>query len=123
MALTSIEKLTQLENLDAWGKITDLDGEVLDDSPNVKVFGKMSLGAPTDAISSGYFGTEKGKYRLVYPFSEQAVIVFGEVTITDESTGVTTTFKAGDFWVVEKGTSTVWEVKSDFFIKHYFAVI
>ncbi|MDC4327783.1 cupin domain-containing protein [Acinetobacter baumannii] len=123
MALTSIGKLNHLEDLDAWGQITDLGGEVLDGSPNVKVFGKMSLGAPTDAISSGYFGTEKGKYRLVYPFSEQAVIVFGEVAITDESTGVTTTFKAGDFWVVEKGTSTVWEVKSDFFIKHYFAVV
>ncbi|HCH7477803.1 MULTISPECIES: cupin domain-containing protein [Acinetobacter] len=123
MALTNIEKLNQLENLDAWGQITDLGGEALDGSPNVKVFGKMSLGAPTDAVSAGYFGTDKGKYRLVYPFSEQAVIVVGEVAITDESTGITTTFKAGDFWVVEKGTSTVWEVKSDFFIKHYFAVV
>ncbi|MDO7210439.1 cupin domain-containing protein [Acinetobacter nosocomialis] len=123
MALTSIGKFNQLDDLDAWGQITDLGGEVLDSSSNVNVFGKMSLGAPTDEISSGYFGTEKGKYRLVYPFSEQAVIIVGEVAITDESTGITTTFKAGDLWVVEKGTSTIWEVKSDFFIKHYFAVV
>ncbi len=36
MALTNIEKLNQLENLDAWGQITDLGGEALDGSPNVK---------------------------------------------------------------------------------------
>ncbi|MCG2575123.1 cupin domain-containing protein [Acinetobacter sp. ME22] len=123
MALTGIEKLTQLENLVSWGKITDLGGEVLDDSSNVSVFGKMLLGEPTDRIHSGYFGTEKGKFRLIYPFNEQAVLIFGEVTITDESTGISTTFKAGDFWTAEKGTSTVWEVKSNFFIKHYFAAV
>lgn len=32
MALTSIGKLNQLEDLDAWGQITDLGGEVLDGS-------------------------------------------------------------------------------------------
>ncbi|WP_111892401.1 cupin domain-containing protein [Acinetobacter sp. MB5] len=118
----TINPQVQLEDLDAWGQITDLGGELLAEH-NVDIFGKMTLGAPTDAISAGYFGTKQGKYRLVYPFSEQAVIVAGELSITDESTGETHNYKAGDFFVAAKGTSTVWEVKSDFFIKHYFAAV
>ncbi|SPL71946.1 cupin domain-containing protein [Acinetobacter stercoris] len=122
MALTSIEKLNDYTALDVWGYITDLGGVLLDNSNNVQVYGKMSLGEPTDSISSGYFGTQKGKYRLIYPFSEQAVILYGEVEITDESTGISKTYKAGDIWIVEKGTSTIWEVKSEYYIKHYFSV-
>jgi uncharacterized cupin superfamily protein len=38
----------------------------------------MTHGAPTDPVSSAYFGTTQGKFRMVYPFSEQAVIVTGE---------------------------------------------
>lgn len=123
MALTVIEKSPKLVDLDAWGQITALGGELLDGTTSVDVYGKMSLGTPTDAVSAGYFGTTQGTYRLVYPFSEQAVILVGEVEITDESTGIATTFKAGDLWVVNKGVSTVWKVKSDFFIKHYFATV
>lgn len=123
MALTAIEKSLQLADLEAWGQITDLGGELLDGTSAVDVYGKMSLGAPNDAVSAGYFGTTQGTYRLVYPFSEQAVILIGEVEITDESTGQVHTFKAGDLWVVDKGVSTVWKVKSDFFVKHYFATV
>ncbi|WP_120429755.1 cupin domain-containing protein [Acinetobacter baylyi] len=123
MALTVISKLNTLSELEAWGKITDFGGEMLEGTTSVDVYGKMSLGGPTDAISAGYFGTTRGTYRLIYPFSEQAIILEGEVEITDESTGVTTTFKKGDLWVVDKGVSTIWNVKSDFFVKHFFAAI
>ncbi|MHA3103042.1 cupin domain-containing protein [Acinetobacter sp. ANC 3791] len=122
ITFVTINPQVKLEDLDAWGQITDLGGELLADH-NVDIFGKMTLGAPTDSISAGYFATKKGKYRLVYPFSEQAVIVAGELSITDESTGEIHNYKAGDFFVAAKGTSTVWEVKSDFFIKHYFAAV
>lgn len=123
MALIAIEKSPMLTDLEAWGQITDFGGELLDGSSAVDVFGKMSLGEPSDALSAGYFGTTQGTYRLVYPFSEQAVILVGEVEITDESTGKAQTFKAGDLWVVDKGVSTVWKVKSDFFVKHFFATV
>lgn len=123
MALTVIKKSINLAELDVWGKITDFGGEMLDGTTSVDVYGKMSLGEPNDAVSAGYFATTNGTYRLVYPFSEQAVILVGEIEITDESTGITTTFKAGDLWVVDKGVSTVWKVKSDFFVKHYLATV
>lgn len=121
MSLTTIEQGIKISALDAWGKLSDIGGQILEGG-EVAAFGKMTHGAPTDPVSAGYFGTTKGKFRLVYPFSEQATVVEGEVRITDESTGETNTFKAGDSWFVKKGTSTVWEVVSDGFVKHYFAV-
>ncbi|MCY1431888.1 hypothetical protein D3C76_586800 [compost metagenome] len=59
---------------------------------------------------------------MTYPFSEQATVVSGELLLTDESTGQTTRYKAGDSWFVTKGTPVLWEVLSDSFVKHYYAV-
>jgi uncharacterized protein len=122
VSLTAIQHGIQLAQLDAWGKLSDLGAQVLEGG-EVAVFGKMTFGAPTDPVSAGYFGTTPGKFRLVYPFSEQATVVTGELRITDESTGETRTFKAGDSWFVTKGTSTLWEVISDGFVKHYLAIV
>jgi uncharacterized protein len=122
VSLTAIQHGIQLAQLDAWGKFSDLGAQILEGG-EVAAFGKMTFGAPTDPVSAGYFGTTRGKYRLVYPFSEQATVVTGELRITDESTGETRTFKAGDSWFVTKGTSTLWEVISDGFVKHYLAIV
>lgn len=120
MSLTSIKLGTSISELDAWGSVRDLGSEILSDG-DVHAYGKFTHGAPTDPVSAAYFGASKGKFRLVYPFNEQATIVNGEVKITDESTGETRTFKAGDSWFVTKGTSTVWEVVGDQVVKHYLA--
>ncbi|NIE63637.1 cupin domain-containing protein [Burkholderia sp. Ax-1719] len=120
MSLTAIQQGIQLSDLEAWGKLSDLGAQILEGG-DIGAFGKMTHGAPTDAVSAAYFGTNQGKFRLVYPFSEQATVVQGEVRLTDESSGETRTFKAGDSWFVTKGTSTVWEVLSDGFVKHYLA--
>ncbi|MBK5007749.1 DUF861 domain-containing protein [Pseudomonas sp. S60] len=120
MTLTVAQHGIQLTELDAWGTVADLGSEILEGE--VKAFGKMTHGAPTDAISSAYFGTTRGKFRMVYPFSEQAVVVTGEIQLTDESTGKVSRLKAGDAWFVTKGTPVLWEVLSESFVKHYFAV-
>jgi uncharacterized protein len=122
VSLTAIQHGIQLAQLDAWGKFSDLGAQILEGG-EVAAFGKMTFGAPTDPVSAGYFGTTRGMYRLFYPFSEQATVVTGELRITDESTGETRTFKAGDSWFVTKGTSTLWEVISDGFVKHYLAIV
>lgn len=121
MPVTTLKKDTQLSDLDAWGTVADLGSEILEGEVNA--FGKMTFGAPTDPVSSAYFGTTQGKFRMVYPFAEQATVVTGEVLLTDESTGQTTRYKAGDSWFVTKGTPVLWEVVSDSFVKHYFAVV
>jgi uncharacterized cupin superfamily protein len=120
MPLTTLEKNIQLSDLDAWGTVADLGSQILEGE--VKAFGKMTFGAPTDPVSSAYFGTTQGKFRMVYPFAEQATVVTGEVVLTDEATGQSTRYKAGDSWFVTKGTAVLWEVVSESFVKHYFAV-
>lgn len=118
MSLTPIKQGIAINELDAWGSLTNLGGEILEGG-DVQAYGKLTHGAPTDSISAGYFGTGKGKYRLVYPFNEQATILQGEVRITDETTGDSKLYRAGDTWFVTKGTSTLWDVLSDGYTKHY----
>jgi uncharacterized cupin superfamily protein len=50
-------------------------------------------------------------------------VVLGEVTLTDESSGQTSHYKAGDSWFVTKGTPILWHITSEAFIKHYLAAV
>jgi len=120
MSLTPLKNGISLNELDNWGSIADLGSHVLEGQINA--FGRMTFGAPTDSISAAYFGTNQGKFRMTYPFSEQATLLSGELKLTDESSGITTHFHPGDSWFVEKGTPVVWEVVSENgFVKHYLA--
>ena len=112
-APVTIGDLTPIGTVEVLGS-TILEGEC-------KAYVKGTFGAPTDAVSAGYFGTSQGKFRMVYPFNEQATVVQGEVSLTDESTGLTHHYKAGDAWAVTRGTPVLWEVRSPTFIKHYLA--
>jgi len=121
MSLIPLTPGTTLEQLDNWGSVAQLGFEIIAGG-EITAFGKMTYGAPLDAISAAYFGTTKGKFRMTYPFSEQATIMSGEVLLTDESTGITTRFCAGESWFVQKGTPILWEVvSSNGFVKHYLA--
>lgn len=120
MTLTVLKQHIQLGELDAWGTVADLGSEILEGE--VRAFGKMTFGAPADAISSAYFGTTQGRFRMVYPFNEQATVMTGEVRLTDESTGQSSVYKVGDSWFVSKGTPVLWEILSESFVKHYLAV-
>jgi uncharacterized cupin superfamily protein len=117
----SIKQGFTIDELETWGTVADLGSEILEGEG--KAFGKMIFGAPTDPVSAGYFGVTRSKFRMVYPFHEQAIVVSGEVTLTDETTGQATTYKTGDSWFVEKGTAVLWDVTSESFVKHYFAVV
>ncbi|MFO3705083.1 cupin domain-containing protein [Xanthomonas codiaei] len=122
MTFTPIKHALSLDELDDWGKVTYLGTQMLGDE--LKAYGRMTHGAPTDPVGAAYFGTTKGRFRMTYPFSEQATVVLGEVLMTDESTGITHHLKSGDSWFVEKGTPMLWDIVSDAgFIKHYFAVV
>ncbi|MDH6148176.1 hypothetical protein OKW46_002101 [Paraburkholderia sp. WSM4179] len=63
MSLTAIERGIALLELDAWGSLTGLGGEILEGG-DVRAFGRFTHGAPTDAISAGYFGTSKGSVAI-----------------------------------------------------------
>ncbi|KAF1068071.1 MAG: hypothetical protein GAK45_01480 [Pseudomonas citronellolis] len=121
MSLTPLKHGTSLSELDAWGTVADLGSQILEG--DARAFGKMTHGAPTDPVSAGYFGVTRSKFRMVYPFTEQATVVAGEVLLTDEASGQTTRYGVGDSWFVTKGTAVLWEVTGESFVKHYFAVV
>jgi len=59
MTLTAAKQGVQLSELDPWGSVADLGSDILEG--DVNAFGKMTHGAPTDPVSSAYFGTTRGK--------------------------------------------------------------
>ncbi|AEG48133.1 protein of unknown function DUF861 cupin_3 [Sphingobium chlorophenolicum L-1] len=114
-------KADAIPALDSWGTVADIGSEILDGE--CAASGKMIHGAPTDAVSCGFFAVTKGKFRMTYPFTEHAVVLEGSLTLTDEGTGVSTTYTAGEGWFVEKGAVILWDVHSDRFVKNYLAVV
>jgi len=116
--LTKIDRT--IPPLDSWGSVTNLGSEILEG--DVQAMGHMVHGAPTDPVSCAYFGVTRGKFRMTYPFDEHAVVVEGTVTLTDEATGIATSYGIGDAWFVRKGTPVLWDVTSDRFVKNYFAI-
>ena len=107
--------------LDSWGTVADLGSEILEGECHA--LGKMVFGAPTDRVSCAYFGATRGRFRMTYPFNEHAVVLEGEVTLTNEATGESRSYGPGEGWFVEKGTPVLWTVTTDRFVKNYFAVV
>lgn len=89
---------------------------------DVYFYWRPTYGEPTDKVQAGYFATEKSIYSVTSHFTEQVVLIVGEVEITNENTGEKKLYKAGDAWFVEQGVPTLWDIKSEYFIKHYFGV-
>lgn len=119
--LLKIKKINSLDELDNWGTVEDLGSIILEG--NGKAYGRFTLGNPETPISGAYFGVAKSKFRMTYPFTEQATIVTGTLTLTNEETGEIFHFKEGDNFIVKKGTKVLWDITSDFFVKHYLSAL
>ena len=120
MSITPIKHTIVRQDLQPVGSITNLGATV--ESGTVEAFALGTFGAPTDAVSAGYFGVTRGVFRMTYPFNEQATVVHGSVKLTDVATGASVTYSTGESWFVTQGTEVLWEIQSDFFIKHFLAV-
>lgn len=116
-----IKQGTRPETLDSWGTVADLGSQILEGE--CKASGKMEFGAPDSPQSCGWFSCTSGKFRMVYPFNEHATVVEGEVTLTDENTGKSVTYKVGDSWFMAKGTPVLWQISTPRFTKNYFACV
>lgn len=119
--MKKIEKKISISSLDSLGSVTDLGSELL--SGDGAVYGKLTLGSPEEAVHAGYFGVSKSKFKMTYPFNEQAIVLVGSVTLTDEESGESLTFNEGDCWIAEKGSKVIWEIHSPNFVKHYLATV
>lgn len=121
MSILSLSAAPSINHMSPIGSVENLGATVLQGP--VDAYASGTFGGPTDPVSAGYFGVTKGVFKMVYPFNEQAVVVHGSVKLTDVASGQSQTYKSGDSWFVTQGTEVLWEVESDFFIKHFFAVV
>ena len=112
---------TTIPMLTPWGTVADLGSEILEGEG--KAFGAFTHGNPESQVSGGFFAVTKSTFRMVYPFTEHAVVLEGEVTLQNETTGEAHTYKPGEGWMIEKGTPVLWTVHSPRFVKHYMAVV
>jgi uncharacterized cupin superfamily protein len=121
MSITQITTSLRQQDLHPIGSVTNLGASV--EASDVQAFALGTFGGPTDPVSAGYFGLTRGTFRMTYPFNEQATVVQGSVRLTDVAAGTSVTYSVGDSWFVTQGTDVVWEIQSDFFVKHFFAVV
>jgi uncharacterized cupin superfamily protein len=121
MSITRITTSLRQQDLHPIGSVTNLGATV--EGNDVQAFALGTFGAPADPVSAGYFGLTRGTFRMTYPFNEQATVVQGSVRLTDVAAGTAVTYSVGDSWFVTQGTEVVWEIQSDFFVKHFFAVV
>jgi uncharacterized cupin superfamily protein len=110
-----------LPELESWGTVANLGSSLIQGEANAQ--GLVHFGTPTSPQSAGYFACTKGKFDMEYPFHEHATVLEGEVTLSNRKTGESIHFKSGDSWFIEKGTQISWDVHSERFVKHYFAVV
>jgi hypothetical protein len=121
MRITQINTSLRKQDLHPIGSVSNLGATV--EAGDVQAFVKGTFGGPTDPVSAGYFGVTHGTFRMTYPFNEQATVVQGSVKLTDVAAGTSVTYNVGDSWFATQGTEVLWEIQSDFFVKHYFAVV
>lgn len=110
-----------LPELQQIGSVSNLGATVVAGEPNVGV--AMIFDAPTDNLNCGVFSCTRGTFVMEYPFAEHATVWEGTATLTNENTGESVKYQAGDSWFVEKGTPVRWEITSDRFVKHYLAIV
>ncbi|WP_343731902.1 cupin domain-containing protein [Duganella sp.] len=121
MSLTRISNTIRQQDLHLIGPVSLLGATI--EAGTVDAYALGTFGAPADAVSAGYFGVTRGVFRMTYPFNEQATVVQGSVKLTDVASGASVVYQTGDSWFVTQGTEVLWEIQSDFFIKHFFAVV
>jgi uncharacterized cupin superfamily protein len=111
------KKPVSTSGLVSWGTPEDVGCKTLEGSP--ELFGSIALGSLETPIMAGLYKATKGKFEIPYPFHEHACVLEGEVALTDES-GETRVFGPGDSWIVRKGETVIWDVRSDYVLKSFF---
>ena len=100
------------------GDPENLGGHVLEGNP--QIFARIDYSH--NGTTAGLFKATTGKIEILFPFTEHATILEGEVTLTDE-TGQSHTYKAGDSYFIRQGQVILWEVKGQQVIKSFFNVV
>ena len=107
--------------LDDWGTPEDIGATTVEGA--VAVSGKLLFGSLESAVSGGLYAASHGKYRVTYAFHEHATLLDGQLALTDETDGKTVIYGPGDSWIIAKGTTVLWDIRSDRIRKSYLAAV
>lgn len=115
MIVYGAQDQVDMSKLSRLGRPEQLGGTVLSGSPELS--GRIDYSS--GGMTAGLFKATTGVVRIVFPFSEHATILQGEVTLTDE-TGQTHTFRKGDSYFIRQGQVIRWEVRGKYVLKSFF---
>src|SRR5437867_2789586 len=108
------EKVPESELFDL-GPPEGLGGEVIEGDPRISA----RIDYATGDLLAGVFQATRGKVLIHFPFSEHAIILNGEVKLTDEW-GNSANLGAGDSYFISQGSVILWEVRGDRVQKTFF---
>ncbi len=95
-------KLNQpVPELQPIGSVSLLGALPTEGDPQVAV--AMIYGKPEDVFTCGLFSSTRGGFTMIYPFTEHATVLEGEVELTVAGQEPIR-FSPGDSWFVEQGT-------------------
>ncbi len=97
------------------GPPANLGATVLDGDPRISARIDYSAGN----LLAGVFQATRGTARILFPFTEHATIVDGEVELTDQS-GNHARLEAGDSYLITQGSIILWEVRGRAVQKTFF---
>ena len=97
------------------------EGGALETDGDLKT--EITVDIENDKCLGGVFRQVKGKAEIVWPATEHAFVLEGEVTIHYHENDETINYKVGDGWVIDKGERVTWEVTSPTFRKSFFIVL
>ena len=94
------------------------EGGALETDGDLKT--EITIDFENDKCMGGVFRQVKGKAEIVWPATEHAFVLEGEVTIHYHDKNETITYQVGDGWIIDKGERVTWEVTSATFRKSFF---
>ena len=97
------------------------EGGALETSGDMQT--EISVDFENDAAMGGLFRQVKGKAEIVWPATEHAFVLHGQVTIHYHRENEKKTYNPGEGWLINKGERVTWTVTSDTFVKSFFLLL
>jgi uncharacterized cupin superfamily protein len=110
----------ETENLVQNGTITDLGAKIIEGG-DPKTYVRVDWGSEEGPYCAGLWRCEPGIFEVAYPFTEHAMLVEGDVTISDAN-GQVLDLKPGDSFMAVKGEMVTWEVRKSC-VKSFLALV
>jgi uncharacterized protein len=100
------------------GPPSELGGTVLSGDPRISA----RIDSASDGLAGGIFQATRGDVSVLFPFTEHATVLRGEVILTDE-TGLTKHLLPGDSYLIKQGSDIFWSVTGPRVQKSFFNVM